>query len=328
MPLTLRATHPGDFPQCLEITHDRFLFETQKSRAELFNFWGKILAGRLAMSQVVVDSGRPKGKNIVGFGMSFFATRDFAREARTTLPPFLSQQVLRRWKKGKRHSPFLDPQEVARFNAHGGLSVVTLHYGVEPRKFFLLELPARLKMFDGWKSLYSGFRIFEYLHEVYGQGEKKNMLSTGCVVRRDYAEALNLSPLVRDTRPFLTGIDAGEAVKKPSVPISFFIFSPPRFGFSQGEQDVLEKALGGEIDRDIAPALRLTVWAVDKRWQRIYAKVEKVEPSILGPAGKKNDMEYQKTRRRFLLDYLRDHMEEMRPYAPDRPTGKKKRGKP
>jgi len=328
MPLTLRATHPGDFPQCLEITHDRFLFETQKSRADLFNFWGKILAGRLAMSIVVEDSGRPQGKNIVGFGLSFFATRDFAREARTTLPPFLPQQVLRRWKKGKGDNPFLDPQEVAHANAHGGLSVVALHYGVELRKFFLLEWPARLKMVDGWKSLYSGFQIFEYLHEVYGPGEKKNMLAAGCVVRRDYAEALDLSPLVRDARPFLTGVDVGEALKKPGIPSLMFTFSPPLFGFSQGEQEVLEKALGGGIDRDIAPALRLTVWAVDKRWQRIYAKVEKVEPSILGPEGKKNDQEYQKTRRRFLLDYLRDHMEEMRPYAPDRPAAKKKRGKP
>lgn len=100
MPLIFRPTQPKDFPQCLEITHDRFLYKTEKSQAELLDFWRKILAGRLAMSSVVEDEEKQKGKNIVGFGMIFFATDEFAREARTTLPPFYPNRSSNAGKRG------------------------------------------------------------------------------------------------------------------------------------------------------------------------------------------------------------------------------------
>ena len=150
-------------------------------------------------------------------------------------------------------------------------------------------------------------------------------MHSGGQVRRDYAEFLDRSPLVRAHQPFLTGVDREEGLKKPLFVSHLFVFSPPRFGFSQGEQDVLEKALWVEIDKDIALALGLTVWAIKKRWQGIYAKVEKADTSILGPLGNKTDDAHQKTRRRFLLDYLRTHLEELRPYSPAPPPSQKKK---
>ncbi len=328
MALKFRPTQPQDFPQCFDLLSERFLFNTAKSRAELLGFWRKILADRSAKSSVVEDEEKQKGKNIVGFVMFFFATDEFCREARTTLPPFLPLQVLQRWKKGNKHGPFLDRNEIGHHNAHGGLNAVTLHYGVERRATFEEETPARAKIFESYLAFYGGARLSQNLQEVYGPSEKEVMMQSGCAVRRDYAEFLDQSPLVRAHQPFLTGVDREEGLKKPLFVSTIFIFSPPRFCFSQGEQDVLEKALWVEIDKDIAHALGLTFWAIKKRWQGIYAKVEKADPSVLGPLGNKTDDEHQKTRRRFLLDYLRTHLEELRPYSPGPPARKKKAGKP
>jgi hypothetical protein len=327
MPLTFRATQPKDFPQCLEIAHERFLFKTPESRKELFNFWRKVLDDRSVMSIVVEEIDRPVEKRIVGFLTCFFAGDDFAREMRTTLPPFLAPQVIQRWKKGNKHSPFQNHKALAQQNTRGALNITVLHYGVEPRETFELEAPIRIKIPEAYLSLYGGFQINQYLHEVYGLDNRDIMSQAGSLIRRDYAEFMYQSPLARDHRPFLTGIDRMEAMKQPNVIGILFAFAPPRFGFSQGEQDVLEKAFLGEIDRNIAPALGLTVWAVDKRWQGIYAKVEKVDHSLLGPMGKKNDAEYQKTRRKYLLDYLRTHLEELRPYVKAPQPKKKKTGK-
>jgi hypothetical protein len=327
MPLTFRLTQPADFPQCLEVIHDRFLFNTPASRAELKDFWGKILADRTALSTVVEDGDRPKGRNIVGFCMYVFVTDDFAAKAQTTLPAFLAQQILKGWKKGGSSNPILSRKAIAQHNAREGLNFLILHYGVETKETFELEIPARGGIFEGFQSLYKGFQHKLYLHEVYGSAEKEIMVNAGCRVLRDYAREPNATPLVRDKRPFLTGVVREESLKKLGLTSTIFNYSHPRFGFSTGEQDVLEKAFLGEIDRDIAPALGLTVWAIKKRWQGIYGKVEKEQPSILGPVGNKNDEEYQKTRRRFLLDYLRAHQEELRPYAPE-PASPQKTKKP
>jgi hypothetical protein len=327
MALQFRLTQPGDFAQCFDLAHERFLFETAKSRAELLAFWRKTLADRSALSSVVLDDERPKNKNLVGFCFYAYTSDDFAREAQSTLPPFFILQILRRWKRGSAQNPLLSRKALARHNAMDGLNLTVLHYGVEPRESFELEVPVRVKIVEAYGSLHGGFQLKQYLHEVYGEHDKEIMEKTGCPVRRDYAEFAASTPWVKTLRPFMTGINREETLKKPGVPTALFVYSPPRFGFTPGEQDVLEKAFVGEIDRDIAPALNLTIWAIKKRWQSIYMKVEKAEPSILGPMGDKNDEEYQKTRRRFLLDYLRGHQEELRPYAPSLKPKIKKAGK-
>lgn len=55
---------------------------------------------------------------------------------------------------------------------------------------------------------------------------------------------------------------------------------------------------------------------VKKLWQSIYARVEAVDPRVLNPNGVAGD-EDPRTRgpekRRHLLDYLRYHLEELRP---------------
>ncbi|MGH7328942.1 MAG: helix-turn-helix transcriptional regulator, partial [Polyangiaceae bacterium] len=84
----------------------------------------------------------------------------------------------------------------------------------------------------------------------------------------------------------------------------------PRFRFSPGEQQMLLLALEGRSDDDLADALGISAWTVKKRWQSVYAKVEAIDPSVVAP----HEDEKLRQRRRFLLAYLREHLEELRPF--------------
>lgn len=327
MALTFRPIQPADFPRCFDLLPNRFLFNTPASRAELLGFWRNILANRTALSTVVEDGDRPKDRRIVGFCMFAYVSDDFAGKAQTTLPAFLTQRVLKSWKKGGSQCPMLSRRAIAQYNAREGLNVLILHYGIEPGENFEQEMPVRLNIFEGCRALYNGFQLKLYLHEVYGPAEKEIMVKVDCGIARDYAAEPGATPLVREKRPFLASLVREDVINKPGFSTTIFIYSRPHLGFSKGEQDVLERVILGGIDRDIASELGLTVWAIKKRWQGIYAKVEKADPSILGPVGNKTDDEHQKTRRRFLLDYLRAHQEELRPYDPGSRPKKKTAGK-
>ena len=138
--------------------------------------------------------------------------------------------------------------------------------------------------------------------------------------RRDYDEFSEAVPWEEEVRPFLFGFDRGEIGHSTSIITLAFAFPRPRFGFSLGEQGVLEKALLGATDEDIAKALELSVWAIKKRWQTLYEKVEKIDPLLLETAGDGRDEKGEATRvrRRLLLDYLRNHLEELRPFSHQR----------
>ena len=327
--LTYRATQPKDLPQCFEMITERPAFDSPQSRKDLMAFWKAVLKDRSCISAVVEDRERPEGGKIVGFGMSLFVTDEFAREALTTLPPFLVVQAVDRWKRKKIF--FLDRKSVARHNSEKELKLMVVNYGVERQKSIELELPIREKMLQSLVFFHGGYQVTEIFQEGYGPQEKELIISNlGFHLRREYDEFAGKTPLVRTIQPFLYGVTREEAINSPGLgALPFFLCPNPRFGFSLGEQDVLEMSLLEGTDEDIARAMDLTIWAVKKRWQEIYKKVEKLDPAILEGAGEKveSEEEPQKSRRRFLLNYLRIHLEEIRPSGVSRRGGKRVRKK-
>ena len=81
-----------------------------------------------------------------------------------------------------------------------------------------------------------------------------------------------------------------------------------------GEQQLLQRALLGETDSEIAALLRLAPDTVKTRWRTIFERVAGCAPDLLpsadaGQAAPRRGVE----KRRLLLRYLRDHPEELRP---------------
>jgi hypothetical protein len=74
----------------------------------------------------------------------------------------------------------------------------------------------------------------------------------------------------------------------------------------------------GETCEKLAAALSISPWTVKKRWSAIYERVADVDSELLPPAvaNGAHALSRGAERRRYLLNYLRQHLEELRPYEP------------
>ena len=102
-------------------------------------------------------------------------------------------------------------------------------------------------------------------------------------------------------------------------PISFFgpFFRrvQPLYGFHRGEQRLLQLALLGWSDEEIASELGLALDTVHKRWRGIYQRAEDSGHPPWADTAVYNQTARGPEKRRHLLAHLQRHLEELRPYA-------------
>ncbi len=316
MYLNYRLTELGDLEACYPFIRDRFHYE-EALKKDVLSLWKTLIEEGCCISQVIEDRDQPADKRHVGFGISLFATDRFIEEAKSTLPPFLHLRVLEKWKRGIR--PFLKKEEVPKAQAGSGLNVVALHYGWDFQRYNL-ENFIKIRQFctQAFLTLVSGYRVKEFAEEVYEVEERDIITNLGCDTYRDYKEFLGtkyLPPAVQKNHPYLMGVTAEAARKKPgTAAAAIALLGSPRFNFQPPEQEILRRALLGETDEEIAQALGISLITVKKRWQGIYDKVERVDVEILAEASTENqESGKMKQRRRYLLKNLRDHPEELWP---------------
>lgn len=98
---------------------------------------------------------------------------------------------------------------------------------------------------------------------------------------------------------------------------AMFDYHAPILGFSSSEQRLLNNALSGATDEQLAGTLGTGLPTVKKIWVSIYHRVEDCLPALIpdrlqaeGPTGSRG-----REKRRGLLAYLRSHPEELRPVS-------------
>jgi DNA-binding CsgD family transcriptional regulator len=316
MYLTHRPTTVDDLTACLPLIRDGFVFD-RAERGELLKLWRFLLDSRTAESAVIIDHERAPGNDIVGFGLSVFVTDAFVEETRSALPPYQVQHILRRWLHGC--SPILDGAQIARANSGKGLNVLVMHHGWStdgrPNKDSSNEI--KLKLFEAFLNHQAGYHIKHFQQEIYGEAEMVEVRRSGATVETDYAahfqqKSAVFPPPPDGRRPYLMALrrDVGAGLYSP---VSLLFTAPrARFSFTPGEQEVLQCALEGQTDEEIAAQACRSLWAIKKRWQGIYQRVERIDVDILANGGG-DDGQIGHQRRRRLLRYVRLHREELRP---------------
>ena len=74
-------------------------------------------------------------------------------------------------------------------------------------------------------------------------------------------------------------------------------------------------------DAQIAVQLGVSLDAVKKSWRSIYQRIDDLAPRMFGDAAMPpHDGHRSVEKRRHLLEYLRTHLEELRPTNPQRST--------
>jgi len=175
----------------------------------------------------------------------------------------------------------------------------------------------------------SGYHVKEFLADPVGEETSQWMLDAGARLRRDYSNYFRKHHLPKpesSRRPCLVGLSKEEALAHPGCNIAgLFVYTAPRFHFSRSERVLLQHALMGETCEKVAASLFLSPWTVKKRWHAIYDRVADIDSELLPPpiAYGARPSSRGAERRRHLLNYLRQHLEELRPYAsPRRRTGR------
>ena len=284
------------------------------------NMWRAMLLEGMMKLSVVEDRARPIGSRIVSFNAIVFATDEFCSEARSTLPPYLGVELARKYLS--RRLPALTRKQVARANARRGLNVLLCFEGWAQGELSREQfLALREKHSEALRLAISGYQLKEFLADQIGEKNLQWMLDAGSRLRRDYSNCFrkrNIPKPESSQRPWLVGLTKHEAFANPGSNIAgLFIYTPPRFHFNRSQQVLLQHAMMGETSEQLAASLSLSTWTVKKRWRAIYERVADVDKELLPEslAYSVHASSRGAERRRHLLNYLRQHPEELRPYA-------------
>jgi hypothetical protein len=281
--------------------------------------WRTLLFRGAMQLCLVANRAKPVGPQTVSFSAVLFVTDEFCSEARSTLRPYLGLELARHYLS--RELPVLNREQVAHANARTGLNVVLCFEGWAYDGLSAEQILAvRAKQSEALHLGLSGYRVKEFLAYPVGDDALAWMLNAGARIRRDYSNYFRNSTVFRplfSQRPCLVGLTKNEALAHPGSSVAdLFIYTPPRFLFSRSQRVLLQHALRGETCDTLATSLSVSRWTVKKRWHAIYERVADVDSELLplpiaaGPDASSRGTE----RRRHLLNYLRQHLEELRPY--------------
>jgi DNA-binding CsgD family transcriptional regulator len=321
--LIARPGGAQDLASCYVLRESLHLPYDEIRRRVLPEMWRTLLASGAMQLCVVEDRAKSVGSRVVSFNALVFVTDEFCAEARSTLPPYLGIELARRYLS--RQLPVLNRRQIARANAGDGLNVLMCFEGWAKDGLLPAEILAvRERQSKALQLTLSGYRLKEFLAERIGEEMSQWMLDGGAHLRRDYSNYFRENPALKPEcrrQPFLVGLTKEEALAHPGSKFGgLFIYVLPRFHFSRSQRVLLRHALRGETCETVAASLSISPWTVKKHWHAIYERVADIDSALLPPpiAGGAHAISRGVERRRRLLNYLRQHPEELRPFKPAR----------
>jgi hypothetical protein len=328
--LVTRTGSVRDLAECYVLHESLGLPYSKRSWRILPEMWRTLLSKGAMLLCLVAERAKLVGSRIVSFGAIVFVTDEFCSEARSKFPPYLGVELTRQYLS--RQLPALNREQVAHANAGDGLNVMvcfegSVQDGLSNEQLFTV----RAKQSEALHLALSGYRVKEFLANSIGANTSQWMLDAGARLRRDYSNYFRKNHVPRpesSRRPYLIGLTKQEAVTHPGSNLAgLFVYTTPRFHFNRSHRVLLRHALMGETCEELATSLSISPWTVKKRWHAIYDRVTDVDSEVLprpiayGPHATSRGPE----RRRRLLNYLRQHLEELRPFEP--PPHKRGKGR-
>jgi hypothetical protein len=266
---------------------------------------------------IAEDLDRPAGSRCVGLAAGVFVTDAFVHKAQSIMPPYVRAQLVEMVLQNR--SPVLSAREVRAGNKD--LNLFILEDMLANRDLTIVELrEVKNRGIEAGLARFRCFRLKSWLSEFYEPELRPMFEAAGASVRRDYSECLaHGSPRLPDCqRPFLIGVTREEALQRDGTVLSMlFMHTPRRFSLRPTEQTLLRRSLLGETDEELARAIGISLSAVKKRWHSVYQRIERSDPDLIPDrAPEREDHTRGSEKRRHLLNYLRQHPEELQPNVP------------
>jgi len=254
---------------------------------------------------------------MVAFRVSAFIEPSFARQFNDQPFPYVSAHVWDCIARGD--SPILNRKEVAKANAQASLHLGVLHWCLRDRNPQSPETLAVLGLVPAaWQAVHGGYHVESIaFYEVYGKVHSAVMRNIGYQQLSFTQNQHKLAGVDADNLPICFSVhrDQIRLGAAALMGVSMFQASQPRFGLSLSQQRLIVLALEGAADRQLATELCIAYDSVRKAWEAIYRRIEAVDSSVL-PSSGADGTHRGVEKRRCVLEYLRQHLEELRPFNP------------
>ena len=311
-----RLAKMADLPTCRELLNPGFR-TTASVRRNVLGVWEKLIANNAMNMTVIEDVTRPHPDCIEAFGSSFFATEDFITEFCAAPKPYLAAIIYERILTGR--SPLLSAPQIISENSSRGLHLVVPHFGLRnPDLSNERTLRALQAASSAFYFFHAGYRINSILNEVYGGQHARYMEAGGFRLLSNFEDRLTpeIVGVPAKHQPYLFMLKKDWIAPAAVNPLWFLFHAlPPQMHFSPAEQRVLVHALFNEPDVEIAENLSVSLDAVKKAWRNIYNRVALAAPYLIENTERLSSTGRGSEKRRYLLEYLRTHPEELRPFS-------------
>jgi DNA-binding CsgD family transcriptional regulator len=204
--------------------------------------------------------------------------------------------------------PLLDRAATGALRRDGRLHMVVLGFAIDASD--PAEVPAVTAMLhSAFMAAHSGYGLESLIGVVRpwerkAAGYRSSLLAMGC----------RAGPVSRVDGSQACVLDAAQIARQPfHVLQGLYTRRPPRWMLSGAQQDMLELAVHGSDDAAIAAALGITLHTVHKRWRAIHARAGDALPGLL-PAPPAPPAARGPDKRKRLVEYARQHPEELRPW--------------
>lgn len=311
MHLKVRTTNEGDLTKCAKILPEEIFGAI---RANMIDAWRYLLLRGALISAVVEDHDRALEDRILAAGMTYIVTQEFMEEVRKSRRPTLGHVLVDALTNGR--CPALDRAGVRNANSSVGLNLAfqgILKPGIEADEQFGMVLDRLTRAFFEFKA---GYKIKQAVTEAIGEQELQLHYAVGGRAL-DVQPILNADPALPSSLPsFRIWLHREAALNDPGSQFCrLFLYSPPRFFFSEKEQVLLQQAMQGMTDEELASTLGVSLSTVKKRWQSVYAHVADEAPELFPPGAGASEAHGKRgvEKKQRLIEYVRVHAEELRP---------------
>lgn len=250
----------------------------------------------------------------VGFGIRSFVSDAFARLLTTPPFPWAGRELVLRAARGD--SPVLSDTELRRGNVADGLNLLLWFAWMRPE----FRRPDVMNFYmQVFVEVHRGFRLRQIISQCDMAETVEARLNAGLPLLLEDGAFTAVAPMAAErlvTVPHCFCLTREYVFAHPASWFSFlFEYAPPQIFFSPSQQRLLQVAMRGGTDEELARELHISRSGVKKAWRAIYDRIFSQAPDWLpdnAPA-EVSDRERGPSRKHRLLARLRDHPEELRP---------------
>jgi hypothetical protein len=315
MPLQYRVMRANDVHALVKIVASDPVLESRYRGAlvELEMGLMRILDQDSAMAPVF-EWTEANQRHIVGFGIRSFVSDAFARLLTTPPFPWAGRELMIR--ASRRESPLLSDAELRSRNAADGLNLLLWFAWMRPE----FRRPDVMNFYmQIFVEVHRGFRLKQIISQCDMMETVEARLNAGLPLLLEDGTYTSVAPMEPEKlvmTPHCFRLTREHVLAHPASWFSYlFEYAPPQIFFSPSQQRLLQAAMRGGTDEELAGELHISVSAVKKAWRAIYDRVKARAPEWLPDDARPEDSlgERGPSRKHRLLSRLRQHPEELRP---------------